>query len=82
MHIGFSLLVGLTIARLASRRWVRVAGLVYPVFILFVIVATGNHFLFDAAAGGIVTVGAWLVARRLVSPAAAPEVVAFAGCAS
>jgi hypothetical protein len=34
---------------------------------LFIIVATGNHFLFDAVAGGIVTIAGWLVARRVVS---------------
>jgi hypothetical protein len=61
MHIGFSLLAGLTIARLATRRWIRIAGLAYPVFVLFVIVATGNHFLFDAAAGAAVA----LVAARI-----------------
>ena len=31
---------------------------------LFTIVATGNHFLFDAAAGGLVVVASLLVARR------------------
>jgi len=51
MHIGFSLLVGITVWRLARRRVVRFAGLAYPVFVLFVIVATGNHFFLDAVAG-------------------------------
>jgi hypothetical protein len=35
---------------------------------LFVIVATGNHFLFDAAAGAVVVVVSWLLARRVVQP--------------
>jgi hypothetical protein len=56
MHIGFSLIVGLAIARLARRPVWRVAGLAYPVFVLFLIVATGNHFFFDAAAGAAVAV--------------------------
>ena len=34
------------------------------------IVGTGNHFVFDAALGGLVVVAAWLVARLLVE---APE---------
>jgi hypothetical protein len=51
MHIGFSLLVGAAIVRLAERPLWRVAGAVYPIFVLLVIVATGNHFFFDAAAG-------------------------------
>jgi len=54
MHIGFSLIVGVTVVRLAHRPLWRIAGAVYPVFVLFVIVATGNHFFFDAAAGAAV----------------------------
>lgn len=33
---------------------------------LFVIVATGNHFFFDALAGGLVVAAGWLVAGALV----------------
>jgi PAP2 superfamily len=54
MHIGFSLIVGISLVRLARRPLWRVAGALYPVFVLFVIVATGNHFFFDAAAGAVV----------------------------
>jgi hypothetical protein len=74
MHIGFSLLVGLTVARLAQRRFVRVAAATYPLFVLLVIVATGNHFFLDAAAGAavaLVAAGAVAVlARRQQSPEA------------
>jgi hypothetical protein len=56
MHIGFSLLVGVTIVLLAQRRLVRIAGALYPLFVLFVIVATGNHFFLDAAAGALVAI--------------------------
>jgi hypothetical protein len=58
MHIGYSLIVGITIVRLARRPLWRAAGLAYPLFVLFVIVATGNHFFFDAAAGAAVAVTA------------------------
>jgi hypothetical protein len=54
MHIGFSLISGLAVFALAKSRVLRVAGLLYPFFVLFVIVATGNHFFFDAAAGALV----------------------------
>ena len=37
---------------------------------LFTIVATGNHFIFDAAAGGLVVVIAYVAARALVAPRA------------
>ncbi len=69
LHFGYALLSGAALAVLADRRWVRVFGALYPALMLFVIVATGNHFLFDAAAGGGVVVGAWWIARRLVQDA-------------
>lgn len=71
LHFGYSLIVGAAVALLARRRFVRALGALYPLVMLFVIVATGNHFWFDAAAGGAVTVVAWLVARRLAAPAEA-----------
>jgi hypothetical protein len=67
LHFGYALLVGVAVAVLAKNPVVRMAGALYPAAMLFIIVATGNHFLFDAAAGGVVTVAGWLVARRLIS---------------
>ncbi|MFT4033952.1 MAG: phosphatase PAP2 family protein [Patulibacter sp.] len=54
MHVGFSLMIGWSIASLARRRAVRAAWLAYPTGILWVVVATGNHFWLDAAAGAAV----------------------------
>ena len=65
LHFGYSLIVGVAIAQLASRRWMRIAGAAYPALMLLVIVATGNHFLFDAVAGGLVVAAGWFVASRL-----------------
>lgn len=65
LHFGYALLVGAGIATLARRRAVRVAGALYPLVMLFVIVATGNHFFFDAATGGIVVIASAFVARAL-----------------
>ncbi len=76
LHFGYALLVGVTVAALARRRWVRWLGASYPPFMLFTIVATGNHFIFDAVAGGIVMVIAYLAARGLLAPRATrPAVV-------
>ena len=55
------------------RRVARVAGRPpdrrrYPALMLLIIVATGNHFLFDAAAGALVVAAGWLVAARLREP--------------
>ena len=68
LHFGYALLVGFVVARLAGTRRLRIVGALYAPFVLFVIVATGNHFLLDAAAGAAVTVVGWLLARPLVAP--------------
>jgi hypothetical protein len=69
LHFGYALIVGVAISAFATRRWVRVAGALYPVVMLLVIVATGNHFFIDAAAGGLVVVLGWITARSLVAAA-------------
>ena len=66
MHFGYSLIVGAALFAYARRPAVRIVGVLYPPFMLFDIVATGNHFLFDAAMGGLVVLAAWVVARALV----------------
>jgi PAP2 superfamily len=52
MHIAFALMVGVPLARLCKHRAARIAWSVYPLLVLFVIVATGNHFFTDAFLGG------------------------------
>ena len=59
LHFGYAVIVGVTVVRHARRPISRVVGAAYPMFVLFTIVATGNHFFVDAAAGGsVVAVGA------------------------
>jgi len=65
LHFGYALLVGVGLAVLARRRWVKVAGALYPAAMLYIIVATGNHFFVDALLGGAVVVAGWFVARAL-----------------
>jgi hypothetical protein len=65
LHFGYSLIVGVAVAAYARRRVVRIAGALYPAVMLIVIVATGNHFFFDAAAGAIVVGIGYLVARLI-----------------
>jgi hypothetical protein len=67
MHICFSLVVGVAVVVLARNIVWRVVGAVYPVFVLFVIVATGNHFFVDAVAGAAVA-GVAATAVALLSP--------------
>src|SRR5262245_3696848 len=70
LHFGYALIVGVALATLARRPWVRIVGAIYPAFMLFVIVATRNHFFFDAAAGGAVVILGWWIARALVGGSA------------
>jgi hypothetical protein len=65
MHFGYSLIVGVIVIAYARRPLVRALGALYPPVMLFDIVATGNHFLFDAAIGGLVVGAAYLAARTL-----------------
>ncbi len=81
LHFGYALIVGVVLAAIAERRIWRVAGALYPVAMLVIIVATGNHFIVDAALGGLVVVAGWLAARMLVSePVHRPTRVALASC--
>lgn len=58
LHIGWALWSGIALFACARRLWVRLLGLVYPIFTLMVIVGTANHFIIDAVAGvGVFLVG-------------------------
>ena len=54
MHIGYALLVAVALLHHGRRLLVRAIGALYPPFVVLVIVATGNHFFLDAAAGALV----------------------------
>lgn len=70
LHFGYAVIVGVVLATIAKTRLVRVVGAVYPTVMLVVIVGTGNHFIFDAALGGLVVAAGWAVARMVVAPPA------------
>jgi hypothetical protein len=69
MHVAFALMIGWPLARLTRHSVVRVAWLMYPFLMTFVIVVTANHFLVDALLGAL-TAGAsaygarWLARAR------------------
>jgi PAP2 superfamily len=65
MHMGYALVVAVAIVRFGSTWVVRLAGAAYPLLILLVIVATGNHFLFDAVTGALVVVIAYPLAAAI-----------------
>lgn len=78
MHMCFALMIGLPMARLTQRRATRIAWRIYPAFIAFVVVATGNHYFTDVVLGALTAAVSGLLAKQLLARAR-PEVWAFAG---
>ena len=57
LHTAWSLWCSLALSRVIRPLWARIAVFAYPVFTVFAIVVTGNHFFADAVAGvGLVLV--------------------------
>jgi len=54
MHVAFALMLALPMARSARHGVVRALWLVYPALVTFVVVATANHWWFDAFTGALV----------------------------
>jgi hypothetical protein len=54
LHFGWSLLIGVGLILAVGRTLGWVLGIVLPLLMLIAIVATANHFFFDAAAGLVV----------------------------
>ena len=73
MHIGYALIVAAGLLRHGRRLHVRAIGALYPPFVLLVIVATGNHFFLDAAAGALVACLAAALAALLMRRPATPR---------
>jgi len=60
MHVCFALMIGLPLSQLVKNRVGRVFWSIYPLLVVFVIVATGNHFLADAMLGALTAgLSAW-----------------------
>ncbi len=62
--------------------WLKVFGVFYPALTLFAITITGNHYILDAVAGGLLAATAFLVMelgirRRLFLPRWWPQLTAF-----
>jgi membrane-associated phospholipid phosphatase len=80
MHVGWVLLMGLAVWRFASRDWIRWLGLALPLFMVFAVVVTGNHYFFDAVTGALTALiglaAARFAERRLYSPRLSEPVLA------
>jgi len=77
MHAGYALVVGAALLRQGRHLLTRLSGVAYPALVVLVIVATGNHFFFDALAGALVdilaaAIGVLLLRRAVAQPIVLP----------
>ncbi len=77
LHFGWDLLVGITIARAASSRLLRIVGALLPVAMGLAVIATANHYILDVVGGGVIALSSLLAVellsrRRTAQPASAP----------
>jgi membrane-associated phospholipid phosphatase len=68
LHCGFAVAVGIALAAAARRRSTKLLALLWGPTVCLAVVATGNHYVFDIAAGLAVSVvgyaaGTWLNPR-------------------
>jgi membrane-associated phospholipid phosphatase len=61
LHAADALIVGICLAVLVRRWWVRLLWLMWPLWVWFCVVATGNHFWLDVLAGNLVAIVALAV---------------------
>ncbi|MFN8131868.1 MAG: phosphatase PAP2 family protein [Solirubrobacteraceae bacterium] len=65
MHVGFSLMLGGSMARLVKPVPLKVAWALYPLVVSFVVIATGNHYWLDALLGALTAVTAYGAATMM-----------------
>ena len=76
MHVSFSLMLGVTMARMTHRRWAQVLWYLYSPLVTFVVIATANHWWIDGFLGATVAALSAVAARELFARAR-PEVWAW-----
>jgi membrane-associated phospholipid phosphatase len=64
LHAADALIVGITLAQICRRKWVRALWLAWPAWVWFSVMATGNHFWLDIVAGALVAGAAWAAVYR------------------
>ncbi len=62
MHVAFALMLGVPMTVMSRRRLAKVAWSLYPALVTFVVVATANHWWFDAFTGALTAAVAALAA--------------------
>jgi len=73
LHVGFAVAVSLALARAFERRWAKGLALLWGPLVSLSVVATGNHYLFDIAAGLAVTALGYAAGRTTIARLAWPR---------
>jgi membrane-associated phospholipid phosphatase len=76
MHVCFAVILSVSMTKLLRRWPAKLAWGLYPLWITFVVVATGNHYLTDVFLGLVTAAGAALLSDRLLARAR-PDAWAF-----
>jgi hypothetical protein len=76
MHVCFALMLSFPMIRIARRGWVKALWALYAPIVTFVVVATGNHWVFDAFTGALVA-GVSAVAAQTLFARARPQAWAW-----
>jgi hypothetical protein len=79
LHVGFAFAIGIAVAAAVRTPVLRVAALLWGPLVLLTVIATGNHFVFDAIAGLAITAVGYGVGR-VAATVRASDAVAAAGC--
>lgn len=67
MHCCFALMIGWPLARLVRPRPLKLVWFLYPFLVVFVVVATGNHYVFDAVLGAATAGVSALLSHQLLA---------------
>jgi membrane-associated phospholipid phosphatase len=63
LHVGFAAAISIALAASLRSRWAKALALLWAPTVALAVVATGNHYIFDVAAGLLVTVAGFAAAR-------------------
>lgn len=67
LHVGWDLLMGLTLVRYARPVAVRLLGVLLPLAMIAAVVLTANHYWIDAVLGAVVALAGLVLAQRLAA---------------
>jgi PAP2 superfamily len=63
LHVGFAAAIGVALFIAVRSRWAKALALLWGPTVALAVLATGNHYVFDVAAGLLVTVAGFGAAR-------------------